>query len=627
MKLDTNTIKLFKHLLRGGYYSYLWIKYPDGKKKSIWFNKEEISSNFELPKDADIYFGVHPTRESFGEYKRAKTEDIVAVNCLIADLDKKLLGDSIDSIIERLSIQPSLIIDTGNGYHLYFLLDKPFLIKSQEDREFAECLQHKITIYTKGDPVVKDLPRILRLPGTQNNKDKAHPKPVKWVKADFNLVYSIEEIEKATQDIILPKQTNPRKSVSRGSVDVNTINNPFMFREILDYRNSDVYKLFVATRIPKLDIQHLEGGIKVELCGGEKNYQSRSEIISAIAYHLFVRGYSFDQMFKLFEKEMPGHYADLGSPIRRKLYLQEVYANQYEFIMYDKNRIVLLEDIMKLKLIRMPFASKTYNMDLAVSSSLLDQAFQFASLGHINISDRDLALRSGCSREAIRRSLKRLESYHLICIHKSLTPTSGKEGTDYDISNLIAYLGSNETISIPPSNQYLWPYWVFEIWTSYRLGRMAERIYAQLCNANGEILTIRRLKDQTDIRSDKSLREGIKDLEKEGLAKKQNNGWIKGPANLLDVAQRMRCEESFGERRDRINIERRRRFMPKREQINNPNKQSQSVRVAQICRGNDIQPHSIPQCWDGKSVNRRSQAVIAYPPDSDKPTDSMGLAA
>ena len=70
-------LKLLAHLMRGGNWSYWWIKTAQGVK-SIWW---KAGAPVALPTGAvNVYFGIHPTANKRAANERARLNDIAAVN-------------------------------------------------------------------------------------------------------------------------------------------------------------------------------------------------------------------------------------------------------------------------------------------------------------------------------------------------------------------------------------------------------------------------------------------------------------------------------------------------------------------------------------------------------------------
>jgi hypothetical protein len=83
---------------------------------------------------------------------------------------------------------PTAIIDSGNGFHVYWISDKPLSL--EEWRAYAAGLdalavQHGLL----HDSITTDAARILRVPGTSNNK-QVPPKPVKILLLEADLSFA-----------------------------------------------------------------------------------------------------------------------------------------------------------------------------------------------------------------------------------------------------------------------------------------------------------------------------------------------------------------------------------------------------------------------------------------------------
>jgi P4 family phage/plasmid primase-like protien len=182
------------HLHRGGSWAYWWIL--EGKR-TIWW---PVGKPLPCPSGrVNAYFGVHPSSNPKSSRNRAKSTDIAAVNCLFADLDGKRFDRgkrAAWSHVELLDPPPSVIVDSGGGYHAYWLLAEPFLLATAAERERARRLQAGWAALVGGDNGAKDLTRVLRVPGTTNYKPDYAPDfpQVQFVKADLDWLYDLEAL-------------------------------------------------------------------------------------------------------------------------------------------------------------------------------------------------------------------------------------------------------------------------------------------------------------------------------------------------------------------------------------------------------------------------------------------------
>jgi hypothetical protein len=129
---------------------------------------------------------------------RARKSCVAAVNCLFAEFDAHSPGDDKRALLDRiagLDPRPSVIVDSGGGYHCYWLLAETFEIETEQERQWIDSLQKGWVTYAGGDEGAKDLARMLRLPGTRNWK-YAPPRPVRWIKHDLDQMYALSELER-----------------------------------------------------------------------------------------------------------------------------------------------------------------------------------------------------------------------------------------------------------------------------------------------------------------------------------------------------------------------------------------------------------------------------------------------
>lgn len=126
------------------------------------------------PEKLNIFFGVAPRSERAGT-----KESIRYVCCLWADLDGKRFTSKQDALksLDGFALSPSLVIDSGNGYHGYWLLKEPTAELAR-----VEAINVGIAKALGGDHT-HDVSRILRVPGTSNWKDPSNPKPVRIVQS------------------------------------------------------------------------------------------------------------------------------------------------------------------------------------------------------------------------------------------------------------------------------------------------------------------------------------------------------------------------------------------------------------------------------------------------------------
>ena len=270
MLKKTNTERLFAHLHRGGNYAHLW---TDAGNCSHWFATQNGRATREqrtIPKAwlrSNVYFTVHPLSQippsnasgnTDPRYIGSQLPYISAINALFAEYDGKDYVDHTEfeghlpsdfqtqkqvhqkqaikaaketvfylkpqtykarawGEISVLYYTPSIIVDSGGGYHCYWLLRHTIPV-DDANRADIQAVQHSWVQMVGGDVGASDLRRILRVPGTYNMKEgfgAEHPQ-VAIVKADFDLLFDYDGLEEAVNDWLHDHQpevtsTQPRR--------------------------------------------------------------------------------------------------------------------------------------------------------------------------------------------------------------------------------------------------------------------------------------------------------------------------------------------------------------------------------------------------------------------------------
>jgi hypothetical protein len=99
---------------------------------------------------------------------RRKTENVIAVQAYFADFDK-LNRETIVSNLRLFELRPHVIVKSSVGkWHVYWFIDGAPL------EEFSPT-QERLAAVLGSDPSVKDLPRVMRLPGFPHQKDGCAP--------------------------------------------------------------------------------------------------------------------------------------------------------------------------------------------------------------------------------------------------------------------------------------------------------------------------------------------------------------------------------------------------------------------------------------------------------------------
>ncbi len=112
----------------------------------------------------NIYVGVALRRPGGGG-----GEACLALPALFVDIDFKLTPrDQARAAVRRSPLKPSVVVRSGGGVHLYWLLREPMDLPEEAPR--AKALLRGIARYLGGDLGAAEPARILRIPGTLNRK-------------------------------------------------------------------------------------------------------------------------------------------------------------------------------------------------------------------------------------------------------------------------------------------------------------------------------------------------------------------------------------------------------------------------------------------------------------------------
>lgn len=155
----------------------------------------------------ESYFTVNGFRNASNAQKNSCSN----LNAFFVDIDGRKDLAELEEIKSRLD--PSFIIETQNGFHIYWLLDEVIYkdeVTPAEWEEYVarwERIEQAIVTELKADPVVKDITRILRVPGTYywkktGEKFKTGVEGVFKIKGLYKSPlnnYSMDELEEAFQ--------------------------------------------------------------------------------------------------------------------------------------------------------------------------------------------------------------------------------------------------------------------------------------------------------------------------------------------------------------------------------------------------------------------------------------------
>ncbi len=205
---------------------FLWALFDEAvgpeSQISIWSLPSKQTSFFQdideagdhalsLAKDQDVYFGCGLYRSGI-EGGRGKAEDVTRITSVWADIDygeghqkdriPKTWADA-QSILARLGVQPSVIVDSGGGIHTYWILDEPLapLEGAKLLRGYGNYIMSCAHALNFAVDSVFDLARVLRVPGTINHKIKGQPRRCE-VRSGSGATIQFEDLDQFVMDSV-----------------------------------------------------------------------------------------------------------------------------------------------------------------------------------------------------------------------------------------------------------------------------------------------------------------------------------------------------------------------------------------------------------------------------------------
>lgn len=128
----------------------------------------------------------------------ATKDNCINLSAFYVDIDHKLSEDDIENI--KKILDPTFIIKTMNGFHIYWLLDEPIFKAESNDwlndmARWERIEQSIVNKISNADKAVKDIPRILRVPDTIYWKKTDGAFKIKGIYKKTSNTYSMNELE------------------------------------------------------------------------------------------------------------------------------------------------------------------------------------------------------------------------------------------------------------------------------------------------------------------------------------------------------------------------------------------------------------------------------------------------
>lgn len=149
-------------------------------------------------------------------YFRATKADVTGMVALWADIDVGTFGHkggpyppdvpSARRVLDSIGLPPTVLISSGYGLQAWWVFSEPWLAADYEDPVAARAEMDGLsrdwisTLRYRADMIggwkidsVYDLSRLMRTPGSYNQKDPRNPRPVKIIEHDRNAIYDLDQ--------------------------------------------------------------------------------------------------------------------------------------------------------------------------------------------------------------------------------------------------------------------------------------------------------------------------------------------------------------------------------------------------------------------------------------------------
>ena len=183
-------------------------------RQSIWFSHfENLDAAVALHADMDVYTsgGLGPLdNPDRASNRRVQQKDVAGIAGLWADIDvahevhsKKNLPQTVEQALEILELaefQPTMLVNSGHGIQAWWLFTQPWLFNNTyenwEARRLSSWWHDRIQALYQNEGCridsVQNLDRVMRIPGTWNNKIKTDVRPVELM-SNTGIRYELEQ--------------------------------------------------------------------------------------------------------------------------------------------------------------------------------------------------------------------------------------------------------------------------------------------------------------------------------------------------------------------------------------------------------------------------------------------------
>jgi hypothetical protein len=207
-------------------------------KRSRWFQDVGAAADY-VASDACrgkcVFVAIGSSKTDNGAMHRCKSEEVASLCAVWTDLDLKCeahkgkaLPPSIDDALSVLpkDMPPTITVSTGNGAQAWWVFKEPLTFDTDEERKDAVRVVNRwhtmirLRCGARGWAYdrLSDLARVARVPGTQNMKDAASPKPVTVIASNPDRLYNLSDFEEYLDDAGIP-DTEAQERAAREWID------------------------------------------------------------------------------------------------------------------------------------------------------------------------------------------------------------------------------------------------------------------------------------------------------------------------------------------------------------------------------------------------------------------------
>ena len=274
---DWSQVDTYLTLIHGKLDGLIYILAVPSAEQIFSDNDVDIKHFIAAHINENIYSGV-ASRKDYDGSKRG----CLQISCLWEDIDFKDFPGELDdafALLKKFPLKPSMIVLSGHGLHVYWLLREPVAASLE-----IECYLKGIRNELGADPAATQIAQLMRVPGTFNHKNKDAVVLVELVESNDKR-YVLSDFDRWKIDG--QHQRNNRKvNFTDSIVDV------------------DIYNFGLSTKIINL----IKGDWR------QYGYQSRSEADQAVVTALLAKGANDDEIRAIFQCYPVGQkYREKGS--------------------------------------------------------------------------------------------------------------------------------------------------------------------------------------------------------------------------------------------------------------------------------------------------------------------------